>query len=182
MDLTLAQIIDTLRKAEDALRSEMEVRALAETGIDDARLGSLGEMAHSFQQQAHSALVMMCYEDVPASLPQEVDALIAAFGEIAGQIQAMLASDKREILGPQVRDPLQPERTDATLTDRSKAAEARAQVLEEAAAEARRLAKEWQDEAEGTHSSHQSELRRTWSDAAERVAAAIAALAQPGQG
>lgn len=57
--------------------------------------------------------------------------------------------------------------------------EVRAQALEEAAAEARRLAKGWRDEADGTHSSHHSELRRTWADAAEKVADAIAALGGP---
>ncbi|EYD74956.1 hypothetical protein Rumeso_03468 [Rubellimicrobium mesophilum DSM 19309] len=54
----------------------------------------------------------------------------------------------------------------------------RAQALEEAAEEARRLAKAWRDEADGNHSSHHSELRRTWADAAEKVADAIAALGQ----
>ena len=56
--------------------------------------------------------------------------------------------------------------------------EVRAQALEESAAEARRLAKGWRDEADGTHSSHHSELRRTWADAAEKVADAIPALEQ----
>ena len=54
----------------------------------------------------------------------------------------------------------------------------RTRALEEAVEEARRLAKGWRDEADGIHSSHHSELRRTWADAAEKVADAIAALGQ----
>ena len=71
------------------------------------------------------------------------------------------------------------------MTDKSKApsvadARIRVRALEEAAAEALRLATEWRDEVDGTHSSHHSELRRTWADAAERVAEAITALAHQG--
>ena len=50
------------------------------------------------------------------------------------------------------------------------AAEVRLQTLEEASSEARRLARQWRDEADGTHSSHRSHLLRTWSDAADKVA------------
>ena len=63
------------------------------------------------------------------------------------------------------------------MTDRGQEVEARARALEEAAEEARRMARAWRDEAEDTHSSHHSDLRRTWADAAERVADAISALA-----
>ena len=57
----------------------------------------------------------------------------------------------------------------------------RAQALEEeAASEARRMAQVWRQEAEDNHSSHHSDLRRTWADAAEQVADAIAALAKGG--
>jgi hypothetical protein len=71
------------------------------------------------------------------------------------------------------------------MTDRSKAsdathAKARVQALEEAVAVAQRLATEWRDEVDGTHSSHHSDLRRTWADAAEKVAEAITALARQG--
>ena len=59
------------------------------------------------------------------------------------------------------------------------AAEVRLQTLEEASSEARRLARQWRDEADGTHSSHRSHLLRTWSDAADRVADVIAALGRP---
>lgn len=59
------------------------------------------------------------------------------------------------------------------------AAEARLQALEEASAEARRLARQWRDEADGSHSSNHSHLLRTWSDAANKVADAIAALGRP---
>ncbi len=59
-----------------------------------------------------------------------------------------------------------------------KAADIRVQALEEAALEARHMARNWRDEAYGNHSSHHSDLRRTWADAAERVAEAIAALAR----
>ena len=57
---------------------------------------------------------------------------------------------------------------------------ARVEGLKEAAAEAQRLAKVWRDEVDGTHSSHHSDLRRTWADAAERVADAITTLARQG--
>jgi predicted nucleic acid-binding Zn-ribbon protein len=71
---------------------------------------------------------------------------------------------------------------DTPMTKASEAthAKARLQALEEAVAEARRLANVWQDEVDGTHSSHHSDLRRTWSEAAEKVAEAIAALARQG--
>ena len=67
------------------------------------------------------------------------------------------------------------------MTDRSQdvdAALAHARALDDAAAEARRMARAWREEAEGPHSSHQSALRRTWADAAEKVAEAIAGLAR----
>jgi hypothetical protein len=59
-----------------------------------------------------------------------------------------------------------------------KVTQTRTQALEEAAAEARHLAQDWRSGAEGNHSSHHSELRRTWAEAAEKVAEAIAALAR----
>ena len=59
-------------------------------------------------------------------------------------------------------------------------AEARVQALEEAVTEARRLARVWRDEVDGAHSSHHSDLRRTWAEAAEKVADAIGALARQG--
>ena len=42
------------------------------------------------------------------------------------------------------------------------------------------MAQAWRDKAYGTHSSHHSDLRRTWVDAAEKVAEAVAALALQG--
>lgn len=69
-------------------------------------------------------------------------------------------------------------RTDTSQTPDAVLAAARVQALEEAAAEARRIAKSWRDEVDGTHSSHHSDLRRTWADAAEKVGEAIAGLAQ----
>jgi hypothetical protein len=59
----------------------------------------------------------------------------------------------------------------------TKASGARAKALQEAVAEAQRLAREWRDGAEGNDSSHHSEMRGTWADAADKVAEAIAALA-----
>jgi hypothetical protein len=44
MDPSLIKTIDMLRTAQDALRSEMEVWALAKT-LDEARLGHLRETA-----------------------------------------------------------------------------------------------------------------------------------------
>jgi hypothetical protein len=72
------------------------------------------------------------------------------------------------------------------MTDSSKVADAalahaRREALQAATAEARRLAQMWRDEAEGNHSSQHSNLRRTWSDAAEKVAEAIEALIQQGE-
>jgi len=53
-------------------------------------------------------------------------------------------------------------------------------ALEEAVAEAKRLARVWRDEVDGTHFSHRSDLRRIWADVAEKVAEAIAALTRQG--
>ena len=61
-----------------------------------------------------------------------------------------------------------------------KSADVRVQALEEAASKARHMARNWRQEAEDNHSSHHSDLRRTWADAAEQVADAIAALTKGG--
>ena len=61
------------------------------------------------------------------------------------------------------------------------AAEVRVRALEEAAAVARRLAEGWRAEGEGNHSGHHADLRRSWADAADKVADAIAALPGPGR-
>ena len=180
MDPTLIRTLDTLRKAQAALWSEVEAQAEAAV-LDEARLIRLRDLARDFQGQAHSALVMMLYEDVPEALQQETDTLVCGFGDLVTHIDARLASVPRRT-GPE--EDRQGE--DTAMTDKSKpsnAADARSRVraLEEAAAEALRLATEWRDEVDGTHSSHHSELRRTWADAAEKVAQAITALAREGQ-
>ena len=95
MDPMLTQMIDTLRKAQDALRSEMDVWAQAGV-VDKARLRHLREAARSFREQAHSLLVMTAYEDAPEDLQQELEALIVVFGDMAAQIEAMLGSGQRE--------------------------------------------------------------------------------------
>jgi hypothetical protein len=59
------------------------------------------------------------------------------------------------------------------------AGEMRLQALEEASAEARRLARQWRDETDGPHSSNHSHLLRSRADAADRVADAITALGRP---
>ena len=94
MDPTLTQTIDTLRTAQEALRSEMEVWALASI-LDEARLGHLRETARSFQQQAHSVLVTMAYQDTPEALQEEVEALVSGFSEVLGQIEAVLVTGRR---------------------------------------------------------------------------------------
>ena len=94
MDPIIAKTIDTLRKARDALRSEMELWAEAAV-LDEVRLGRLGEAARSFKEQAHSLLVMMLYENVPEALQQDIETLISDFSDIAVQIEVMLASSKR---------------------------------------------------------------------------------------
>lgn len=94
MDPTLTQRIDTFRKAQDALRSEMEVRAEAGV-VDKARLRHLRKAARSFREQARSLLVMMAYEDAPEDLQQEIEALIVVFGDTASQIEAMLEPGQR---------------------------------------------------------------------------------------
>ncbi len=53
---------------------------------------------------------------------------------------------------------------------------ARLEALEEASAEAQRLAMLWGDEAGEMHSDRQRSLRLAWSDAAQKVADAITAL------
>ncbi len=94
MDPSLTRTLDTLRTAQDALRSEMDV--WAEAGVvDKARLRQLREAARSFREQAHSLLVMMAYEDAPEDLQQELEALIVVFGDTAAQIEAMLGSGQR---------------------------------------------------------------------------------------
>ncbi len=95
MDPMLTQMIGTLRKAQDALRSEMDVWALAGR-VDEARLRHLREVAKGFQEQAHSALVMMCYQDTPEALQQEIEALIRGFDDTVAQIAGMLARSRRE--------------------------------------------------------------------------------------
>ena len=93
MDPTLTRTIGTLRTARDALRSEMEVWSRART-LDEARLERLRETARSFQEQAHSVLVMMAFQDTPEALQQEVEALVAGFGQILDQVDAVLAAGK----------------------------------------------------------------------------------------
>ena len=91
MDPTLTQMIHTLRKAQDALRSEMDVWALAGV-VDKARLRHLRDAERSFREQAHSLLVTTAYEDAPEDLQLELEALIVVFGDTAAQIEAMLES------------------------------------------------------------------------------------------
>lgn len=70
--------------------------------------------------------------------------------------------------------------TDTNKTSDEALRQARLQALAEATAEAQRLAGQWSDEAEDTHSDHQKDLRRAWADAARRVAEAIEALDRTG--
>ena len=94
MDLTLAMTLDTLRKAQVALRSELDAQTLAAV-LDEARLVRLRDLARDLQGQAHSALVMMLYEDVPEALQQETETLVGSFGDVVTHIDAMLAWDPR---------------------------------------------------------------------------------------
>ncbi len=94
MDPIPAKTIDTLRKAHDALRSEIELMAEAAV-LDRVRLGRLRDVVRSFKEQAHSLLVMMLYDDVPEALQQKAETLISDFSDIMVQIEAMLASSER---------------------------------------------------------------------------------------
>ena len=71
---------------------------------------------------------------------------------------------------------------DTTKTSDEVIRRARLQALEDASAEAQRLAVQWRAEADETHSDRQRRLRLTWSDAAEKVADAIAGLDREGRG
>jgi hypothetical protein len=94
MDPTLSRRIDTLRTAQDALRSEMDMWAEAAI-LDEVRLEHLRELARDFQAQAHSVLVMMLYEDTPETLQQDVDGLVGGFAEVVNQAEALLAGEKK---------------------------------------------------------------------------------------
>ncbi|EYD71495.1 hypothetical protein Rumeso_04896 [Rubellimicrobium mesophilum DSM 19309] len=93
MDPSLTQMIDTLRTAREALRSEMAVWVVG-SPPDEARLEHLLEMARSFREQAHSVLVMTVYQDTPEALRQEIDGLIAGFSDIVEQVDTMLARSR----------------------------------------------------------------------------------------
>ena len=94
MDPTLIRTLDTLRKAQVALRSELDAQTLAAV-LDEVRLVRLQDLARDFQRQAHSALVMMLYEDVPEVIQQETETLVGNFGDVVTHIDAMLAWDPR---------------------------------------------------------------------------------------
>ena len=93
MDPQLIQVLTTLRSGRAALQSELQV--WSEAGVfDKARLKHLREAARSFQEQAHSLLVMMVYQEVPEALRQEAEDLVSYFSGAVTAIEAMRAPDK----------------------------------------------------------------------------------------
>ena len=94
MTKSLSETVNTLRGAHSFLQHEMN--CLARPGAMDAEaLGRLRDMARSFQEQAHSLLVTMVYEESPEALQDEAEDLVSAFSKAVRQIEAMLAPNKR---------------------------------------------------------------------------------------
>ena len=93
MEEPFTEALNTLHQAHIYLRQEMGGLIRAET-IDDQALCRLKEMARSFQEQAHSLLVMMVYQEVPEALRQEAEDLVSYFSGAVTAIEAMRAPDK----------------------------------------------------------------------------------------
>ena len=95
MDALFNETIETLRKAEEVLRNEVEWRDKA-GAIDSRNLWRLREAARSFQARAHSVLVtMLFYPDTPEVPRREVEDLVDKFSDIVDQLEAMLKSEQR---------------------------------------------------------------------------------------
>jgi hypothetical protein len=82
-----------LRGGQDALRREME--QLTRAGpMDEAALQRLCEIGRNLQEQAHSLLVMMLYENAPGDLIQEAESLVSVFSDAVQHLEARRAPDK----------------------------------------------------------------------------------------
>jgi hypothetical protein len=91
---SLSETVKMLRGARDFLQHEME--CLASPGsVDGEALGRLRDMARSFQEQAHSLLVMMVYQEASEGLQDEAETLVDVFSEAVRQIEVILAPSTR---------------------------------------------------------------------------------------
>ncbi len=90
--LLFRQMLDTLHEAQEPVRSEVE--KLARVPVDPAALLRLEEAARSFQEQAHSLLVSMHFQDAEPALVVEAEALVSFFGEVLSQIGAVRAAPR----------------------------------------------------------------------------------------
>ncbi len=94
MEQSFGERLSTLRRAHYFLRQEMESLARY-APIEVGALRRLRDMARSFQEQAHSLLVTMAYEEASEALQEEAEDLVRAFNEAVSQIEAMLAPSRR---------------------------------------------------------------------------------------
>ena len=72
MEQSFGERLSTLRKAHYFLRQEMESLARY-APIEAEALRRLRDMARSFQEQAHSLLVTMAYEEASETLQEEAE-------------------------------------------------------------------------------------------------------------
>jgi hypothetical protein len=94
MDQSFEERLSKLRKAHHVLRQETE--SLARYGpIGAEALCRLRDKARDLQEQAHSLLVTMAYQDVPEPLQEEAEDLVRAFTEAVSQSEAGLTPGKR---------------------------------------------------------------------------------------
>lgn len=94
MTKSFSETVSALRGAHDFLQHEID--GLARPGPKDGEaLRRLRDMARSFQEQAHSLLVTMVYEEAPEALQDEAEDLVGAFSKAVRQIEAMIAPNKR---------------------------------------------------------------------------------------
>ena len=94
MTKSFSETVNALRGAHDFLQHEID--GLARPGPKDGEaLRRLCDMARGFQEQAHSLLVIMVYEESSEALQDEAEDLVDAFSETVRQIEAMLAPNKR---------------------------------------------------------------------------------------
>ena len=88
------EMLATLRRAQAALGQEME--QLTRAGpMDEVNVQRLCEVGRSFQEQAHSLLVMMLYQDAPGELIQETEDLVSFFRDALERLEARRLPDQR---------------------------------------------------------------------------------------
>jgi hypothetical protein len=88
------QMLLALRRSRVALQNELRDWAEADT-LDEAKLGDLLTAARDYQEQARSLLARMAHDDPPEALKEELESLVVAFGDIADQIEVLLAPGRQ---------------------------------------------------------------------------------------